>query len=177
MRRKVILYIAMSLDGYIADSTGGIGWLGGTEPDYTGDYGYQAFLQQIDTVIMGWRTYHQVVTELSDEWVYAGRQTYVLTHRALPEKPGIRFVNMPTAQLVRELREQDGGHIWICGGAEMVRQFLADDLIDEFRISVMPCLLGKGLRLFTKGTMIRLKLVSAKQENGVLNCIYQRRQD
>ena len=62
--RKVILYIAVSLDGYIADAWGGVDWLGGQSADYAGDYGYEAFTAQVDTVIMGGRTYRQITQEL-----------------------------------------------------------------------------------------------------------------
>ena len=90
--REVILYIAMSLDGYIADAQGGVDWLGGHGEPEEGMESYSRLLQRIDTVVMGWNTYHQVTTELSPErWVYEGLHTYVITHRPLPAAPGITF--------------------------------------------------------------------------------------
>lgn len=65
--RKVILYIAMSLDGYIADENGGVSWLSGQDPAGESEGTYPEFVRGIDTVVMGWETYHQVVTELSPE--------------------------------------------------------------------------------------------------------------
>ena len=89
--REVILYIAMSLDGYIADAQGGVDWLGGHGEPEEGMESYSRLLQRIDTVVMGWNTYHQVTTQLSpDRWVYEGLHTYVVTHRPLPAAPGIR---------------------------------------------------------------------------------------
>lgn len=79
--REVVLFIAMSLDGYIAESDGGVGWLSGQDADAEDQDSYSEFAQNIDTVVMGWNTYHQIVTELSpDEWVYGDFATYVITH-------------------------------------------------------------------------------------------------
>lgn len=173
--RKVIVYIAVSLDGYIADDAGGVDWLGGTDPDYQGDYGYADFAASVDTVVMGGRTYRQVTEELSPgQWVYEGMTTYVVTHRTLPDQETIRFVNGPAVPLVKRLRRQPGGDIWICGGADIVGQLLEADLIDEYRLSIMPLLLGSGLRLFPKGKPHALRLIASREENGVLLCTYQR---
>lgn len=171
MGGKVILYIAVSLDGYIADAAGGVGWLEGEDPLYDGDYGYEAFFRGIDTVVMGWNTYRQADTELSPgQWPYGGKETYVLTHRRLPDREGIHFLSCPAAELVSQLKER--GDVWICGGAALVEQLL--EQIDEFHLSVMPVLLGGGIRLFSQGGMHRLVLASAETENGVLNCVYRK---
>lgn len=171
MSGKVILYIAVSLDGCIADAAGGINWLGGADPQYKGDYGYEAFFRGIDTIVMGWNTYWQVETELAPgQWPYAGKETYVLTHRRLQDKMGIHFLEQPAVKLVSDLKER--GNVWVCGGANLVGQLL--ESIDEFHLSVMPVLLGDGIRLFPKGGLRRLTLVSAVKENGVLNCVYKR---
>ena len=171
MGGKAILYIAVSLDGYIADSSGGVGWLGGEDPRYDGDYGYESFFRGINTVVMGWNTYRQVDTELSPgQWPYGGKETYVLTHRRLPDREGIHFVERPAVELVSQLKGR--GDVWICGGAAIVEQVL--EQTDEFRLSVMPVLLGGGIRLFPQDGMHRLALVSAETENGVLNCIYRK---
>ena len=71
--RKVTLFIAMSLDGYIADRNGSVDWLAGQEPDYDDMESYHEFIKDIDTVVMGWNTYHQVATELSPAGFAAGR--------------------------------------------------------------------------------------------------------
>ena len=78
--RKISLFIAMSLDGYIADSKGSVEWLTGQSNDDSID-AYSEFVKDIDTVIMGWNTYHQIITKLSpDKWVYDDFTTYVVTH-------------------------------------------------------------------------------------------------
>lgn len=175
--RKVILYIALSLDGYIADSQGGVAWLGGQNEAHQSDYGYGGFISGIDTIIMGYNTYHQVRTELSPaHWPYAGMMSYVLTHRQMEDADGIRFVNRPVHELVESLKQQDGKAIWICGGASVINPLIALDFIDEYHLSIMPVLLGNGLRLFDKQDhQLPLQLVSTSCENGVLDCVYQRR--
>lgn len=85
--KKVILYISISIDGYIADSDGNVGWIDscGIPEEVAGCY--ERFIAGIDSVVMGWRTYHQIVTELSpDNWVYEGMESYVITHRQLDDE-------------------------------------------------------------------------------------------
>lgn len=82
--RKVSLFIAVSLDGYIADVDGKVDWLKGQESTGAESESYDNFIKDIDTVIMGWNTYNQIITELSpDEWVYSGLKIYVITHKEM----------------------------------------------------------------------------------------------
>ena len=126
--KKVILFIAMSLDGYIADSEGKVGWLGGQGNEEEMIDSYSEFVSHVDTVVMGWNTYEQVTTELSPgEWVYGNLVSYVVTHRACPSTDMIRFTNEDPCSLIRELKKEEGKDIWICGGASLVRQFMESD--------------------------------------------------
>ncbi len=91
---KVILYIAMSLDGYIADRDGGVAWLDGDGSDCGHPGSYPDFIQTVDTVVLGYRTYHQIISELSPEnWVYRGLKSYVFTHRKLLSTEEILFTD------------------------------------------------------------------------------------
>ena len=175
--RKVTLFIAMSLDGYIADEKGGVDWLAGQDLAAGDGDSYSRFVEGIDTVIMGWNTYHQVVTELSpDAWVYEGLECYVLTHKALPSQRGITFTDEGPEGLLRRLQARLGKGIWICGGAQVVRQLMEADLIDEYVISVIPVLLGGGVRLFEGGFSPRpLRLVGSRSENGIMELTYEKR--
>lgn len=118
--RKISLFIAMSFDGYIADSRGSVDWLKGQGGDNENIDTYSEFIENIDTVIMGWNTYHQVVTELStQEWVYDDFTTYVLTHHEHISSEKIRFVNISPVDLLYYSSSNTFGlwHpvIWKCG--------------------------------------------------------------
>ena len=175
--RNVVLYIAMSLDGYIADYNGGISWLNGdgSEPNNMGSY--PKFIDSVDTVILGYKTYHQIVTELSpDSWVYAGKQSYILTHRNEQSTEEIIFTGENIGDLISRLKSEDGKDIWICGGATIVNNLLESNLIDTYRISVIPTILGSGIPLFTKQTQeLKLKLTSTQSNNGIVELNYVRR--
>lgn len=176
--RRIVLYIAMSLDGYLADSAGGVDWLTGQDPAWDGDGGYSDFIRTVDTVIMGRRTYDQITTQLSPgSWPYEGLSAWVLTHRSPPEPEGeIRFTSLSLDRLAARLRECPGRDIWLCGGAELVRQALELDLIDELRLTIIPTLLGAGVPLFGGLTAPKLlELVSHRAENGMVECVYRRR--
>ena len=177
MMRKAVLYIAMSLDGYIADENGGVDWLAGQDPGSPAEDSYARFIQGVDTVIMGWNTYRQVTAELSPgHWPYEKLQAYVLTHRQCPNRGGITFLSQEPGLLVRKLKEAPGKDIWICGGAALVRQVMDKGQIDRYHISIIPILLGKGLRLFdSREDETRLRLLEAGQNNGILELIYEKR--
>ena len=173
--RKAIVYIAVSLDGFIADKKGGVGWLVGDGSDPANPGSYPDFVEGVDTVLLGYTTYHQIVSELSpNAWPYDGKETYVLTHRSLPNKPGIAFVNEEVGSLLGRLKKQTGKSVWICGGASLVNQALAAKQVDEIVVSVMPVLLGDGVRLFEPGDIgTKLALSSAKPYNGVVDLDYR----
>ncbi|MEG0712961.1 MAG: dihydrofolate reductase family protein [Niameybacter sp.] len=133
--RKVILYIAMSLDGYIADSKGGVEWLGGQDASSEELGSYPEFIKTVDTVIMGWKTYHQVVTELSpNEWVYSGMRSYVLTHKQKTSTDEVIFTDKSPQELLIDLKKNHGKDIWICGGASIVNQLIAQNLSSTFAV-------------------------------------------
>ena len=99
--RKVVLFIAMSLDGYIADRNGQVDWLKGQDEHAEVLDTYSVFIKDVDTVVMGWNTYHQIKSELSpDEWVYSGLTSYVITHRPLPSSEQIIFTGESPCSLV-----------------------------------------------------------------------------
>lgn len=173
--RKVVLYIAMSLDGYIADSNGGVSWINGQDEENTDPGSYPEFIKTVDTVILGYNTYHQVVTELSpDSWVYSGMKSYVVTSKNIESTDEIIFTNVNLAQLISTLKKEEGKDIWICGGASIANQLLRLNLIDEFYISVIPTILGRGIRLFGEHNKeIKLELINTKNYNGIVDLQYR----
>ncbi len=171
MSRKIVLYIAMSLDGYIAGEEG--------ELDFLSDFGevdlgYDAFDARIDTVVMGSHTYLQVVNELSpDMWVYAGKSTLVATSQDLPEDENVEFVkNGIVARVLRE-QQKPGKDIWLVGGGVLASEFIERNLIDEYIITVMPVIHGGGIPLFLGGhEPLGLKLVGTKTHGNVIELNY-----
>lgn len=175
--RKISLFIAMSLDGYVADSKGGVDWLRGQGNDNESIDTYSEFVKNIDTILMGWNTYHQIVTELSpEEWIYNDFTTYVITHNGHISSEKIRFVNINPVDLVKRLKQENGKDIWICGGANLIQQLVKEDFIDCYYITIVPTLLGSGIRLFGNAEHeIKLRLSNTQSYNGMTDLIYTRR--
>lgn len=175
--RKISLFIAMSLDGYIADSKGGVNWLKGQGENDNTNNSYSEFIEKIDTIIMGWNTYHQIVRELSpDFWPYENQITYVMKHREEVSSDKIRFINEDLNEFVTQLKKEKGKNIWICGEANIVQQLMVQDLIDVYNVTIIPTILGSGVRLFKKGkNEIKLSLVKAQTYNGMIDAVYTRR--
>ena len=175
--RTIVLFIAMSLDGYIADPAGGVDWLSGQD-DSAEDAGpYPAFIRGVDTIIMGYHTWNQITTELSpEEWIYPGQKSYVITHKALPSSETVTFTSEDPCSLVRRLAGEDGKAIWICGGAEIIRQLMKEHMINRYHISVIPTILGNGIRLFSPMEReVKLRLIRAQTWNGITDLIYEPR--
>ena len=174
--RKTVLFIAVSLDGYIADKNGGVGWLSGQSSENSRYDPYSEFIKNIDTVIMGRKTYSQIITELSPgKWVYEGLKSFVITHSAPASSGDVEFTSENPKALVDRLKKVSGKDIWICGGAETARQLIKEDMIDVYHISIIPTILGTGLRLFGTSEMeIKLKLIKSSNYNGIAELIYER---
>ena len=170
--RKVIVYIAESLDGYIAKPNDDLSFLSIVE-QVGEDYGYHDFISNIDTGIMGRKTYDWVMTQVAT-FPHAGKETYVITKTARPSIGSIRFYTGKLKALVLQLKNRKGKNIFVDGGASIVNELLKETLIDEFYISIIPVLLGGGVRLFNDGRPEqRLKLVSVKQfEKGLAQIHY-----
>lgn len=140
--RKVILFIASSLDGYIARTSGSVDWLFTDQ-----DYGYTDFLAGVDTILMGRRTYEQVLS--FGEYPYKDIQGYVFSKvRAGETDEHVTFISGDPAGFVEGLKSSTGKDIWLVGGAAVIQLFMVHDLIDEFMIFVHPIILGKGIPLF-----------------------------
>jgi dihydrofolate reductase len=159
--RKLTLYIAMSLDGYIAKPNDDLSFLSMVQTEGE-DYGYAAFSKTIDTVIMGRKTFDWVTKEISG-LPHPGLDTYVITRAKRPDIGKTRFYTGSLKKLVVKLKSESGKTIFCDGGAEIVNELLKDNLIDEFIISVIPVLLGQGTMLFKDGRPEqKLSLVAAK---------------
>jgi dihydrofolate reductase len=144
--RTVVLYVTMSVDCYIAGPADELDWL--PEGADT-DFGYAEFLANVDTLLMGRRTYD--VIEALGEWPYDGKTTIVFSSTRSGEDDRVRFVSDRPEEFVRELKNSPGGDIWLVGGGRLAATLSAAGLIDRMRIFVQPVLLGKGIPLFPAG--------------------------
>jgi dihydrofolate reductase len=168
--RRVRLFIASSLDGYIAGRDDDISWL-----FRDGDYGYAAFFAGIDTVLTGRRTYE---TALSfPEWPYADRKVVVFTrgNDLRIASPNTAATARAPADVLAELRSRSGKDLWLVGGGQLVRAFLDAGLIDDFIVSIHPILLGDGIPLVAPGAArTSLALVSERHfPSGLVQLTYR----
>jgi len=176
MDSKLILYIAMSLDGYIAEKDGSIRFLNET-PGPSPDLGYEKFYESVQAIILGGKTYRQVKNELSpDQWPYEGMPCYVCTRQQLPHDPNVRFTSLPPGrQLLRMVSQEHPGNIWLMGGGEIVGGFMRENLIDTYYIYVMPTVLGDGIPLFPAGfPKADLSLESCQKIGEIVELVYRR---
>ncbi|MEX1307514.1 MAG: dihydrofolate reductase family protein [Eubacteriales bacterium] len=171
MARKIVLYIAMSLDGYIAGEYGELDFL--SELGEV-DLGYDAFDARIDTVVMGSHTYMQVVNELSpDVWAYAGKNTLVATSQDLPEDENVEFVKDGIVARVLQEKQKAGKDIWLVGGGVLASEFIENDLVDEYIITVIPIIQGSGIPLFLGDhEPVDLHLQGTKQKKNLIELTY-----
>ena len=152
---KVSVYIATTLDGFIAREDGALDWLPGSDgnidPALDGDdFGYQSFMDSVDTLIMGRNTFEFV--HAFGEWPYGDKQVVVLssTLTQLPDElpEAVTLKDQVPAALYNELKQNGSHHIYIDGG-KTIQRFLLDGLVDEITITTVPILIGKGIPLFT----------------------------
>ena len=147
---KNYVYIATSLDGFIATSDGGLGWLYDIPNPDRSDYGYAEFMSDIDAIVMGRNTFEQVLT--FSEWPY-DKAVFVLSN-TLTEVPEhisdrVEIVSGDIKRLINQLNERGYKNLYIDGGGT-IQSFLKEDLIDEMIITTFPILLGNGFHLFGK---------------------------
>jgi dihydrofolate reductase len=172
--KKVILYISMSLDGYIAKPNDDLSFLSIVEK-VEEDYGYSELLSQVDTIILGRKTYDWVIKQVG-ELPYKDKNVYIITKTFRPNKGKIVFYSGNLTELIHNLKIQNQKNILCEGGAEIVNELLRKDLIDELIISIIPILVGKGIRLFDENRPEqKLKLISVKTfESGLIQLHYKR---
>jgi len=145
----IILYIACSLDGYIARKNGSVDWLSGLETDEE-DFGYQKFYASVDALIMGRKTYQQI--EDFGDWPYPDKPCYVFSHRLKKmTTPGVSLISESPEKRLPDFIEKDYHRMWLVVGAELIKTFLNGFMVDEMIITYIPLLLGEGLPLFRPG--------------------------
>ncbi|MBI1185292.1 dihydrofolate reductase [bacterium] len=173
MSRKVIVYIASSLDGYIAAPNDDLSFLDAVQVEGE-DYGYAAFYSSIDTVIIGRKTYDWVRAQLGFN-PHKDKKTYVITNDSSKTSDEVTYYSGDLNHLITKLKSSEGLAIYCDGGAQLVNSLLIGGHIDEIIMSVIPVVLGDGIRLFhEKLPKAQLRLLHSKSyETGLVQLHYQ----
>ena len=173
MSRKLILYIATSLDGYIAKTNDDLDFLSIVAQEGQ-DYGYGDFVKTVDTVIVGRKTYDTVIS-MGFDFPHTDKDAYIITRTPRPSIGSVKFHTGDIKSLVVRLKSESGKNIFCDGGAEIVNELLKDSLIDEIILSVIPILVGNGTKLFKDGRPEqKLELISAKHFDKGLTQLHYR---
>ncbi|WP_204123006.1 dihydrofolate reductase family protein [Lacticaseibacillus mingshuiensis] len=170
--RQVILYLAESLDGFIAEKDGGTGFLSKFDSSAQ-DAAYQDFYSSIDTVLMGRMTYQRKL-HLAGTYPYSDKESYVFSTTLHDTDDPTTVVAGNIPQFVRQLKGKKGKGIWLVGGADIFTDLLKEKLIDKLIITIAPVLLGDGVSLVASNlTDIPLKLLNAKQNDQFVTLTYE----
>jgi dihydrofolate reductase len=178
-RRKIIVYIATSADGYIARPDGDVEWL--NRRPRTVDYGMRAFYPTIDTILWGRKTYDWALAYFKKigkkDGMFDTKLANYVFSRNPPKRvaPGAEFVSEPVKDFAQRLRATPGKHIWMMGGGGLIASFLDAGEIDEFDIHVIPVMIGEGIPLVAprhRDVPLRLRS-SRKYPDGVVRLRYE----
>ena len=168
-RPRVSAFLGASLDGFIAESDGGLGFL---KPFEQEEHGYAAFYATVDTLLMGRKTYETVLG--FETWPFAERRVAVLTRTPRTPRFGERFLAGEPTEVLDVLARQGARHVYADGG-EVVTQFLAAGCLDSLVVSVVPVILGTGIPLFATSPgrhALRLETVRTL-ESGLVQLRYR----
>jgi len=171
--------IAVSIDGYIADTDGGIAWL---DPYFSDEIDFAGFFSTIGATVMGRRTFDQAIA--ASAWRPTSARTIVLTHRPIDDAPpAVRPYAGDIRSLADTLRhevEPSGKDVWLMGGGESIRSFNEAGLVDRWELCTVPVMLGAGVPLFPPGESTGFELTpihSKTHQNGILEVWYEPRED
>lgn len=169
--RKVILYLAESLDGFIAEANGSTEWLSKLNSTAADD-AYQQFYSGIDTVIMGRKTYQRAL-KLAGSYPYSDKESFVFSTTLHDTNDPSTVVAGNVSEFVRQLKAKKGKDIWLVGGADIFTELLKAKLIDELIIAIAPVLLGDGISLVANNlTDIPLELTATKKDGQFVTLTY-----
>ncbi|MBT1702243.1 dihydrofolate reductase family protein [Chryseosolibacter indicus] len=168
--RKIILAVAVTLDNFIEGPNGEIDWCFTDQ-----DYGMTDFLNRIDTILYGRKSYELVVKMEGGLGMYGNKKNYVFSNTIKGQLEGAELVRGSTLEQVKEIKAAPGKDIWLFGGAALTESLMQANLVDEFWFTVHPIILGKGKPLFTNlQHPINLTLVNSKvYETGLVSLNYQ----
>ena len=163
---RVQVYIAKSLDGYIARESGDIDWL--PQPS---ESSFNTFYKSVDTVIMGKTTYDQILT--FGAYPYQDKKSFVFTRTQKNNDKNVEFVSN-VKKFVNDYLFKSEENIWLVGGGKLIGTFLKLGVVDEIITTVIPILLGKGISLFQDiENDIKLKLVKTERYGPLVDLHYK----
>ena len=163
-QRKIILYIATSLDGFIARENGELDWLPGSsgeEDPEANDCGYGEFIESVDTVLMGNKTYQQILS-FDVEYPYKDKANFVFSKTPTTQDQYAQFIHEDVESFISKLKSAPGKDIWLVGGGQLASLCIKNNLVDEVILFVIPIMIGKGIRLFQNTNKdVPLKLIES----------------
>jgi len=172
--RKIILSLAMSLDGYILDENGGYAWITG-DGDHSLDteerFCFNAFLENVDVIVMGRISYEDAMME-----VFKDKRVIVATSKDMKGNDNVEFIKDDVIGYIQRLQQEEGKDIFLYGGSVLADQFMKADIIDEFIIAIVPMILGSGKPLFfDNNPQVKLHLDRYTIQEGLSVLEYSRR--
>ena len=178
MKRKIILNVAISLDGFISDEDGGFDWIkgdGDKSHDTKHTFDFPKFVESVDTLVMGRKAYEDCPPETMK--TFNTKKIYVTTNKKLEKKyANVEFICGDICKQILDLRKERGKNIWIWGGAHLADHFIRADIIEEYIIGIIPIILGKGRPLFLENNpAIRLHLEESTTQEGIVILAYSKR--
>lgn len=176
-QRKLVLYISMSVDGFLATKEDDLSWLSIIEKEGE-DYGYNDHLKSVDTYLVGRKTYDVILGFTGGILPQAETMDcYIITRQEISNKKNITFYNGDLEELIHDLKSKEGKNIYCDGGGQLVQALMEKNLIDEYIISVIPIMLGDGKRLFLgELPMIHLNAEAPKHyDSGLIQLKYTKK--
>lgn len=176
---KLVLYIAQSLDGFIAKPDGSLDWLTSMPmPESGGDYGYQELLNNVSATIMGRKTYEEII-DFGGDWPYIGIKSFVVTNNKdyKIQSPDTYILTENLKDFVIDFKTQSEKDIWLIGGGELITNFINQELLDKMIISIIPMIIGEGIPLFAGNPKeSNWNLTATKAfDSGVVNLTYEKK--
>lgn len=172
---KIKLFIATTLDGYIAREDGSLDWLNELPNPNQIDHGYNDFYSTIDVVVIGRKTYEEILG-FGVDWPYSSNKTYIVTSKKgyQVQTENTEVIHQIDTNSILKIKENSKKNIWIVGGGEIITAFLNHNSIDEMILCMIPIILSKGIKLFPnnpKETKFEL-IKSEKFDTGIINLTY-----
>lgn len=174
---KTVLFIATSIDGFIAKPDGNLEWLTSFPPPQKGDYGYSDLLQSIEATIMGRKTYEEIIG-FGMTWPYKEYDSYVVTSDTnyLIKSENTFAVNGDLKDFILTRKKKAQKDIWLIGGGQLVTKFINEKILDKMIITIIPKILGEGIPLFPgKPAETNWKLMETiPYDTGAVTLIYEK---